>query len=166
MRILGIDPGSRLMGYGIIELNSQKATPVVHGTLVLHTLPFTERLGLILTTVIQLITEHQPSEVAIEEVFVQKNVQSALKLGQARGAAIAAAAFQQLPIFEYAARKIKQAVVGTGGAEKTQVQHMVKALLQLKEPLTPDSADALAIALCHSYHRNNRYARLLAGNVD
>ena len=153
-RILGIDPGSRLMGYAVIEVTSKTTRCLLHETLKLHHLEApAEKLGLIFSTLSQVVQSYQPHEAAIEQVFVQKNVQSALKLGQARGAAMAAFGVHQIPVFEYAARQIKQAVVGTGAAEKQQVQHMVKILVNLlTEKLLPDSADALAVALCHHFH--------------
>ncbi len=164
-RILGIDPGSRLLGIGIIELEGKKATLVMHETLVLHELPLAERLGTIFSRLSNIIQAHHPQDMAIEQVFMQKNVQSALKLGQARGVAIACGAVHHLNVSEYAPRQIKLAVVGKGGAEKVQVQYMVKVLLGVSEKLPPDSADALAIALCHSYHRMNHYASLLIRNA-
>jgi crossover junction endodeoxyribonuclease RuvC len=164
-RILGIDPGSRLLGVGIIELTGKKAALVMHETLVLHDLPLPERLGTIFSKLSNIIQEHHPEEMAIEQVFVQKNAQSALKLGQARGVAIACGAVHHLSVMEYAPRQIKLAVVGKGGAEKAQVQYMVKVLLGITKKLPPDSADALAIALCHSYHRMNDYASLLVRNA-
>lgn len=155
IRILGIDPGSRKMGYAVIEVVGKQSHCLVHGTLAIAEEVLAEKLGRIFKTISEVIGQYQPHEVAIEQVFLQKNVQSALKLGQARGAAIAAAGVQNLVVAEYAARQIKQAVVGFGGAEKEQVQLMVRSLLKLTERLPPDSADALAIALCHSFHRTS-----------
>jgi crossover junction endodeoxyribonuclease RuvC len=155
LRILGIDPGSRRMGYAVIELIGKQPRCLFHDTLVIIECSLAEKLGLIFKAISGVIQDYQPDEVAIEQVFLEKNVQSALKLGQARGAAIAAVGFCHLPLAEYAARQIKQAVVGFGGAEKEQVQLMVRSLLKLTERLPPDSADALAIALCHSFQRTN-----------
>lgn len=153
-RILGIDPGSRLMGYAIIEVSGQKTRCLLHETLKLHSLASTaEKLGSIFSTITSAIQAYSPHEAAIEQVFMEKNVQSALKLGQARGAAMAAIALQRIPVFEYAARQIKQSVVGTGRAEKQQVQHMVKILTNLLvDKILPDSADAIAVALCHHFN--------------
>jgi crossover junction endodeoxyribonuclease RuvC len=162
MRILGIDPGSRLTGFGIIEVNGDRVIAVQHGVIKAGTGEFPERLGIIFAGVRDLIGEHQPAEVAIETVFVSRNPGSALKLGQARGAAICAAISQGLPVSEYAPRSVKQAIVGRGGADKVQVQHMVMVLLQLQEKLQEDAADALAVALCHQHTQQtlNRMQRM------
>jgi crossover junction endodeoxyribonuclease RuvC len=151
MRILGIDPGSRFTGFGIIEVTGGRATPVHQGVIKAGTGEFPERLGIIFSGVSELIDEFRPDEVAIETVFVSKNASSALKLGQARGAAMCAAIAKDLPVAEYSPRSVKQAIVGRGGADKVQVQHMVTVLLQLKEKLAEDAADALAVALCHQH---------------
>ncbi len=151
MRILGIDPGSRFTGFGIIEVAAGRTTPVHHGVIKAGTGEFPERLGIIFSGVSELIDEFRPDEVAIETVFVSKNASSALKLGQARGAAMCAAIAKDLPVAEYSPRSVKQAIVGRGAADKVQVQHMVSVLLQLKEKLAEDAADALAVALCHQH---------------
>jgi crossover junction endodeoxyribonuclease RuvC len=151
MRILGIDPGSRFTGFGIIEVAGGRTTPVHQGVIKAGTGEFPERLGIIFSGVSELIDEFQPDEVAIETVFVSKNASSALKLGQARGAAMCAAISKDLPVAEYSPRSVKQAIVGRGGADKVQVQHMVTVLLELKEKLAEDAADALAVALCHQH---------------
>jgi crossover junction endodeoxyribonuclease RuvC len=151
MRILGIDPGSRMTGFGIIEVNGDRTLAIKHGAINAGKGEFPQRLGLIFAGIRDLIDEHQPGEVAVETVFVSRNAGSALKLGQARGAAVCAAISRGLPVSEYAPRAIKQAVVGRGGADKVQVQHMVMVLLQLKEKLQEDAADALAVALCHQH---------------
>jgi crossover junction endodeoxyribonuclease RuvC len=151
MRILGIDPGSRFTGFGIIEVAGGRTTPVHQGVIKAGTGEFPERLGIIFSGVSALIDEFQPDEVAIETVFVSKNASSALKLGQARGAAMCAAISKDLPVAEYSPRSVKQAIVGRGGADKVQVQHMVTVLLELKEKLAEDAADALAVALCHQH---------------
>ncbi len=151
-RVLGIDPGSRITGYGVIEVRDGQACYVASGCIQLSaagTQGFAPRLGEIFLSVSELIEQYQPAEVAVEEVFMAHNPQSALKLGQARGAAIAAGVAEALPVHEYAARKVKQAVVGTGKASKSQVQHMVQVLLKLSGLPQADAADALAIALCH-----------------
>jgi crossover junction endodeoxyribonuclease RuvC len=151
MRILGIDPGSRFTGFGIIEVVGDRITPVHHGVIKAGEGEFPERLGVIFSGIRELIEEYAPGEVAIESVFVSKNAGSALKLGQARGAAMCAAISRDLPVAEYSPRSVKQAIVGRGGADKVQVQHMVMVLLQLKEKLAEDAADALAVALCHQH---------------
>jgi crossover junction endodeoxyribonuclease RuvC len=166
-RILGIDPGSQITGYGLIEwIGSQGhyrdsgcvRTPSNH--------PLPERLKTIFEAVSQLIVALQPDEMAIEQLFLHRNPDSALKLGQARGVVICAGALAALPISEYAPRAVKQAVVGNGAASKEQVQHMVRALLQLPQPPQADAADALAVALCHgqtlrTLSRLGRGARLV-----
>lgn len=149
--ILGIDPGSRITGYGVIKQVGSKYEYLGSGCIRLQSKALPERLQQIHTGVTQIIQQFNPSLFAIEQVFMARNPDSALKLGQARGAAIVAATNQNLPVAEYSARQIKQAVVGKGSADKTQVQHMVTHLLKL--PATPqaDAADALAVALCHSH---------------
>jgi crossover junction endodeoxyribonuclease RuvC len=156
VRVLGLDPGSRCTGFGIIDWNGGDAAYVASGAINISGESFPERLQEIFGRVRALIVEYQPVEVAVERVFVNKNADSALKLGQARGAALCGAFSGTVKVFEYSAREIKMAVVGTGGAEKTQVQHMVKALLQVQGRLTADAADALAVALCHAHGRQLR----------
>ena len=151
MRILGIDPGSRFTGFGIIEVDGGRALPIHQGVIKAGSGEFPERLGIIFSGISDLIDEFRPDEVAVETVFVSKNASSALKLGQARGAAVCAAIAKGLPVAEYSPRSVKQAIVGRGGADKVQVQHMVTVLLQLKEKLAEDAADALAVALCHQH---------------
>ena len=148
--ILGIDPGSRKTGFGIINHVNGKNSYVGSGVIRVPDVSLPERLKVIFDSVTEIIEEYCPQEMAIEHVFMAKSAGSALKLGQARGSAIVAAVNQDLPVSEYEARKVKQSVVGNGGADKLQVQHMVKALLKL--PATPqeDAADALAIAICHA----------------
>lgn len=148
-RILGIDPGSRITGYGLIEPAPNAATYVASGCIRSSAGEFPQRLGVIYRGVCEVIEEFAPTIVAIERVFLARNPDSALKLGQARGAAIAAAVAADLPVVEYAARAVKQAVTGTGAAQKAQVQHMVRILLQLPGAPSEDAADALAIAICH-----------------
>lgn len=149
--ILGIDPGSRKTGFGIINVVGSRQEYITSGVIRIDT-QFTlpERLKVIFDSVTQIIQEHSPQEMAVESVFMSKSAGSALKLGQARGAAIVAAVNQELPVSEYEARKVKQAVVGNGNADKLQVQHMVKTLLKLQGTPQEDAADALAIALCHA----------------
>ena len=149
MRIIGIDPGSRITGYGIIEIRGNAYRHVTSGSLHIREKEIGARLREIFNGVRDVVAEFKPEAMAIEKVFVQRNVASALKLGQARGAAICAGALGDLPIFEYAPNKIKQTVVGKGHAAKEQVQHMVKILLNLPTIPQADAADALACALCH-----------------
>ena len=148
-RVIGIDPGSRSTGYGVIEVTNRKVHYVASGCISAHQGELPERLGTIYRGVAQIIGEFSPSDFAVESVFMAKNAASALKLGQARGVAIAAGVSQELPVFEYAARQVKQAVVGTGRANKEQVAHMVRVILKLPGVPKADAADALAIALCH-----------------
>jgi crossover junction endodeoxyribonuclease RuvC len=147
--VLGIDPGSRLTGYGVVDVSNRKAAYRASGCIRTTKAPLPHRLGEIYRGVCDLIERYSPDEVAIENVFMARNAQSALKLGQARGVAIAAAVAAELSIHEYAARQVKQAIVGTGRANKEQVQHMVQVLLELSGAPQADAADALAIALCH-----------------
>ncbi len=149
--ILGIDPGSRRTGYGVINANGSRLEHITHGCIVLPEDELPERLRRIFDGLCLVIAQHCPQAVAVEQVFMSKNAGSALKLGQARGAAITAAVTSDLPVAEYSARQIKQAVVGTGAAQKEQVQHMVVALLKLSEPPQEDAADALATAICHAH---------------
>ena len=154
-RILGIDPGSQRTGVGIIDVASDgKLHHVHHQPLVLlGAESFPLRLRLLLDGLWALVEEYRPDEVAIEEVFLSNNPMSALKLGQARGAAIGAVVARDLPVSEYAARQVKLALVGTGGADKAQVQHMVGMLLNLQGKLQADAADALAVAITHAHVR-------------
>ena len=148
-RVLGIDPGSRSTGYGVLEISNRRAHYVASGCISAQQAELPQRLGTIFQGISQIISEFAPTIIAIESVFVAKNAASALKLGHARGVAIAAGVARDLPVFEYAARQVKQAVVGTGRANKEQVAHMVQVLLQLPGTPKADAADALAIALCH-----------------
>ena len=149
--ILGIDPGSRITGFGIISLEQRKISYITSGCIRLEKQALPQRLLEIFNSINTLIQEFQPTEFAIEKVFISKNVDSALKLGQARGSAIVAAAQNHLNIFEYSPNEVKQAIVGKGHADKSQIQYMIKILLNL--PISPqsDAADALAIALCHAH---------------
>lgn len=156
MRILGIDPGSRRTGVAIIELRGEQVLPVVYGVIQVATsrsgnADFPARLGRIFTGISDLVREHKPQVAAVETVFVAHNPSSAIKLGQARGAAICAVINAGLAVAEYSPRSIKQAIVGRGAADKAQVQHMVRVLLGLKETPEEDAADALAVALCHHH---------------
>ncbi|MBE5213219.1 crossover junction endodeoxyribonuclease RuvC [Pectobacterium quasiaquaticum] len=149
--IVGIDPGSRVTGYGIIRQQGRHLTYLGSGCIrtVVDDMP--TRLKLIYAGVSEIITQFRPDCMAIEQVFMAKNPDSALKLGQARGVAIVAGVNQDLPVFEYAARLVKQTVVGTGAADKKQVQHMVRSLLKLSASPQADAADALAIAITHCH---------------
>lgn len=149
--ILGIDPGSRKTGFGIINYASGRSDYVTSGVIRLPAGDLPERLKVIFNSVSELIELHCPQELSIEQVFMAKNPGSALKLGQARGAAIVACVIRDMRVAEYSARQIKQAVVGTGSADKAQVQHMVQAILKLPAAPAEDAADALAAALCHAH---------------
>ena len=149
--ILGIDPGSQKTGFGIIEQRAGQNIYVTSGIIRLPRASLPERLKIIHDSVAEIVDSHCPQELAIEEVFMARDAKAAIKLGQARGAAIVACVNQGMPVYEYAARAIKLAVVGNGGADKEQVQHMVKTLLKLPAAPAEDAADALAAALCHSH---------------
>ncbi|MBK8284151.1 MAG: crossover junction endodeoxyribonuclease RuvC [Ahniella sp.] len=154
-RILGIDPGSQRTGIGLIDADDRGQMTVVHQTTLklLDNENFALRLKQIFDDLSAILREYKPEEVAIERVFMAKNPDSALKLGQARGAAICAVVNTGLGISEYAPKEIKQAVVGSGGADKAQIQHMVGMLLGIREKLQADAADALAIAITHAHTR-------------
>jgi crossover junction endodeoxyribonuclease RuvC len=155
-RILGIDPGSRVTGYGIIDQDGACLSYVASGCIRSDGEALAVRLGMIFDGVNRVIDDYRPQEMAIERVFMNRNADSALKLGQARGAAICAGVTRTVPVDEYAAREIKQAVVGLGGATKEQVQHMIRVLLSLGERPPSDAADALAVAICHGHIRQTR----------
>lgn len=151
--ILGIDPGSHKTGFGVIDARAGSLVYVASGVIRLTASdPLPLRLKEIFLSVSEIVEEYQPQEMAIEQVFLAKNPNSALKLGQARGAAIVATGCFNVPVFEYEARKVKQAVVGVGSADKLQVQHMVKTLLKLNACPQEDAADALAVAICHAHN--------------
>jgi crossover junction endodeoxyribonuclease RuvC len=150
MRVLGIDPGSRITGYGIVDQQGNRLVHVDNGAIFTDSATdFAGRLKRIFEGLSAVIAEYSPDQVAVENIFFSTNVQSALKLGQARGAAIVAAVHAGLPVAEYTALQVKQAVVGRGRAEKGQVQKMLKALLGLPEIAQADASDALAVAICH-----------------
>jgi crossover junction endodeoxyribonuclease RuvC len=153
VRILGLDPGSLVTGYAVIESCPSEVTYLASGTIRAQGDCLTERLQDIFSGVDRLTGEYRPEEVAVERIFMHRNADSALKLGQARGAALCATFALRPRVFEYAPREVKQAVVGSGAAEKQQVQSMVKRLLKLTGSLSADAADALAIALCHAHSR-------------
>ena len=153
-RILGIDPGSQRTGVGVIDVDAAGRCSFVHceALVLLDAADFPARLGLLCDGLERLLDSWEPQQVAIETVFMDKNATSALKLGHARGAALATVVRRQLPVHEYAPRLIKQSLVGRGAAEKSQVQHMVRLLLNLPDArLQADAADALAVALTHAH---------------
>ena len=150
IRAIGIDPGSRYTGYGIVEGDGSLLRHVMNGTINLSgALPLPERLRIIYQRLSAIIGEVQPTCMAIEDVFFAKNVKSALSLGQARGAAILVAVNAGLPVFEYSALQVKQAVSGYGKAGKEQMVKMIQYLFKLGQPPNPNAADALAVAICH-----------------
>ncbi|MEI8298935.1 MAG: crossover junction endodeoxyribonuclease RuvC [Pseudomonadota bacterium] len=161
-RILGLDPGSRATGFGVVDVGRGEPRYVASGTIRAVGADFPARLKEIFVGVAALVEEYQPDEIAIERVFVNRNPDSALKLGQARGAALSATFKSLASIHEYSPREVKLGVVGTGAADKTQVQKMVGILLGLDGPLGADAADALAIALCHAHGRAARLAMAAA----
>ena len=148
-RILGIDPGSITTGFGVVDIEGKKTSYVTSGCIRTEGDNLADKLKSIFVYVNEIIDQHQPDEFAIEKVFMARNADSALKLGQARGVAICAASLASLPVHEYAATQVKQSIVGHGRASKDQIQHMVTALLKLQGVPQADAADALAIALCH-----------------
>ncbi len=156
VRVLGIDPGSRITGFGIVDQDGQQSAYVTSGCIRVQGDLLPERLKSIFEGISDIIMQHHPDEIAVEGVFMHRNAGSALKLGQARGAAICAAAVQSLPVSEYTPAQIKLAVVGRGRAAKEQVQHMVTVLLGLPASPQADAADALATALCHCHSRQVR----------
>jgi crossover junction endodeoxyribonuclease RuvC len=158
-RILGIDPGSRATGFGVLDFEDDRARYIASGSIQSVEGTFAARLRLIFRSVGEIVAEYRPDAVVIETVFVHRNAMSALKLGQARSAALCATFGLEVALYEYAPREIKQAVVGSGAATKAQVQHMVTSLLCLRGELSPDAADALAAALCHG-HQRRLHARL------
>ncbi len=149
--ILGIDPGSIKTGFGIISHQGGRSEYVTSGVIRLPKLAIPERLKVIFDSVSEIVEQYSPDELSIEEVFMARDAKAAIKLGQARGVAIVACVNQSMSVYEYAAKAIKKAVVGTGSADKKQVQHMVKALLKLPAAPQEDAADALAAALCHAH---------------
>lgn len=149
MRVIGLDPGSRVTGFGVIEMNGRTFSHIESGNVWLPERELSERLRLIFDRLCQIIERTRPEVMVVEKVFLARNPQSALVLGQARGAAIVAAANCGLDVVEYSALQVKQAIVGRGKAAKQQVQHMVRVLLELQQPPPADTADALACAICH-----------------
>jgi len=153
VRIIGIDPGSRITGYGIIDKNGPRLGYVTCGTIrTLQEKDFSRRLLVIFDGLAEVMARYQPEVAAVEDLFVAHNPRSALKLGQARGSAVVAAMKQGLLVYDYTPRMVKQAVAGYGQASKEQVQHMVQALLELSGAPSQDASDALAVAICHANH--------------
>ncbi|MFE8071456.1 crossover junction endodeoxyribonuclease RuvC [Marinobacteraceae bacterium S3BR75-40.1] len=163
--ILGVDPGSRITGYGVIRTGGRQIEYLDSGCIRMGEKPLPERLQTIYAGVSEIIQVYRPTAFAIEQVFMARNADSALKLGQARGVAMVAAVNAGLPVAEYSARQVKQAVVGKGGAEKGQVQHMIQALLKLTRSPQADAADALAIAVCHAHMADSLQRLGQAGRV-
>jgi len=163
VRILGIDPGSRITGYGVIDTDGFRHGHVNSGHIKIKGDELPEKLGVIFAEIGQLIETWTPDAVAIEQVFVNRNVDSALKLGHARGAAICAAVNAGLPVGEYTPRAIKKAVTGQGAADKAQMQQMMQLLLKLEELPQSDEADALAISVCHANHLHVRSTGVARG---
>jgi crossover junction endodeoxyribonuclease RuvC len=164
VRIIGLDPGLRNTGWGVIDVEGSRLSYVADGAV--HSeadAPLAERLLQLHRQLIEVIALHAPDEAAVEETFVNTDARATLKLGQARGAVMLASAGQGLPVAEYAPNKIKKAVVGAGHAEKDQVKHMVRLLLPRAVLKTADSTDALAVAICHAHHRGaQKLAQILA----
>jgi len=162
--ILGIDPGSINTGFGVINSQGNRLNFLGCGTIRTGGGDFPTRLQTIFSNIQEVVMEYQPDEMAIENVFLSKNPDSALKLGQARGAAICAVMAKSIPVAEYTANQVKQAIVGKGHAAKEQVQHMVTMILNLESRPQVDAADALAVAICHANTRNT--LSLLSSNVE
>ncbi|WP_295392656.1 crossover junction endodeoxyribonuclease RuvC [uncultured Thiodictyon sp.] len=150
-RILGIDPGSRNTGFAVIDTDGHRSRRVVSGCIRVGGEPWPARLGLIFDRVVAIVTEHRPHDMAVEQLIFARDPAAALKLGQARGAVLCAGLKGGVTVHEYSPKTVKLAVVGTGAAEKSQVQHMVRVLLTLPDEPGEDEADALAIALCHAH---------------
>lgn len=163
IRIIGIDPGSRRTGYGIVDMSGATINYVTSGIVRLPEESLPQRLQLIFDAVSQLIEEYKPVVMSIEDVFMSINPRGALKLGQARGAAILAGTNAKLPVSEYSPRSVKQAIVGTGSADKKQVQMMVTSLLKLPGEPAEDAADGLAVAICHGHSMRSQKIMSVAG---
>lgn len=161
MRVIGVDPGSRYTGYGIVSLNKGKLIYEGHGTIKLSArASFSERLGKVFSVLMELIGQFKPDGMAVEDVFFARNVQSALKLGQVRGVAILSAVINDVPVFEYTPLQVKQAIVGYGRASKDQVFRMLVNLLKLQENIDSHASDALAVAVCHLHTGNHKIYKL------
>lgn len=163
VRVIGIDPGSVVTGYGVIETDGVRSFHLAHGHIRVAGDNFAEKLGHIHSAITEVAHEWQPVEAAVEQVFLSNNAMSALKLGQARGAAITAVVTRSIVVSEYAARSVKQVVTGSGSADKERVQTMVRHMLELTGKLQNDAADGLAIALCHAHSRGYGAALDAAG---
>jgi crossover junction endodeoxyribonuclease RuvC len=163
IRVLGIDPGSQRTGFGVVDAIGTRLTYVASGVIRTSQGDFAARLCEIFRCMQTVVAQYQPHEIAIEKVFVNRNIDSALKLGQARGAAICGTVESNADVFEYATRQIKLAVVGSGGAEKSQVQLMMRSILKLDGPVPADAADALAAAVCHALRGRMRASLSRAG---
>jgi crossover junction endodeoxyribonuclease RuvC len=163
IRVLGIDPGSQRTGFGVVDVTGTRLAYVASGVIRTTQGEFAARLCEIFRCMQTVVAQYGPHEIAIEKVFVNRNIDSALKLGQARGAAICGTAESNADVFEYATRQIKLAVVGSGGAEKAQVQLMMRSLLKLDRAVPADAADALAAAVCHALRGRVRTSLLRAG---
>jgi crossover junction endodeoxyribonuclease RuvC len=163
IRVLGIDPGSQRTGFGVVDATGARLAYVASGVIRTTQGEFAARLCEIFRCMRSIVAQYQPQEIAIEKVFVNRNPDSALKLGQARGAAICGTAESNADVFEYATRQIKQAVVGSGSAEKAQVQLMMRSILKLEGPVSADAADALAAAVCHALRGRVRASLLQVG---
>ncbi len=166
MKVLGIDPGSRIMGLGLVETRGDEVHCLYSASVRAGTGALAERLKVIFESVSDIADRFKPDVVAVEQVFVAHNARSALVLGHARGSAISAAVVRSLPVSEYSARQIKQAVVGSGGAGKEQVQHMVRVLLGLNSNPPADAADALACAICHINTCRVSHRMMMHGEVQ
>lgn len=153
VRILGIDPGSRVTGYGVIDFHRDHSRHVASGCIHINGRDLSARLRAIFDGITNIVESERPTELAVEQVFFHRNAASALKLGQARGAALMAGVTRGLPLYEYSPNQVKQAVTGRGHAPKGQVQHMIKMLLCLRDLPASDAADALAVAICHGHTR-------------
>jgi len=164
VRVLGIDPGSQCTGFGVVDATGPRLAYVASGVIRTQQGEFSVRLCEIFRCIRTVVAQYRPQEIAIERVFVNRNPDSALKLGQARGAAICGTVDANAEIFEYATRQIKQAVVGTGSAEKAQVQLMMRSILKLDGPVAVDAADALAAAVCHALRGQVRTSLKLAAS--
>jgi crossover junction endodeoxyribonuclease RuvC len=166
LTILGIDPGSQVTGFGVIVLEGKALRYMASGCIRTRGGEMASRLRIIFEGAAQLVEQYQPDEICVERVFLHRNADSALKLGQARAAALCGTFGRSVPVHEYAAREIKQAITGSGAAEKVQVAHMVRTLLAVRGPLAADAADALAVAICHAQLRTGRALRAkLEGSV-
>lgn len=165
MRILGIDPGLRTTGFGVIEHHGSRSQYIGSGCIRSGEGSLPQRLAVLAQGIAEVVTHYQPQIAAVEQVFVNVNPQSTLLLGQARGVALVTLVQQQLQVFEYTALQVKQAVVGNGHADKQQVQDMVRRLLALAASPQADAADALACAICHAHHSSGGMGRLTLGGL-